>query len=549
MCGFLLTVGDTGPFTHRQLGNLRKRGPDGIGFWSEGAVRMAQTRLSVVGLDDRSLPPLASSDHAIVFNGEIYNFADLMPRAINDTHALFASWRATGANVLPRLHGIWSFAVYDRVRRRVHLVRDQFGARPLYYRKTREGLVAGSTLAAVRDYAGAPNLNEAALSDYVRYQMAFEDDTFLEGIKRVSPGAIVTYDLARDEIDVATYENIWRRDGKCKADEAWTTGARELLTDCVREAQTSDVGYATTCSGGLDSSLVTRIAKPERAWHGNYSDAECNETQWARAAVDGSPTRLMTVNCADMPDLVSRIESIVEDFDDPAIGSAILPLDDVLSAAQRRDKVVLLGTGGDELFAGYVRYELAQNRCSQDSYRALFDRMRNLLPSERFELAHRKGEDGWYTFTDGGAESRFFGALENAGSMLNFDRRHFLEGLLTIDDRIAGRHGVEGRPALLHQKFVRHVVSLDPRQHVRKSVLKEIARGILPDSVIDRSDKMGFTTPIGTMVNANIHKIREMLTASRFRHLYNLGPLHAATKFSREVFGLVLLDCWLRRYA
>ncbi len=163
----------------------------------------------------------------------------------------------------------------------------------------------------------------------------------------------------------------------------WVEKTRELVTECVLASTIGDTSFTTLCSGGLDSSLITRIARPEVAYHCNYSDPECNETFFAQQAVRGTPTRLFVVNAQESFNLVARLTDIVEDFDELTIGSVILPLDDLLAQVKRRYKVMLTGTGGDELFAGYVRYQLALGECYQDSYRALYQRMQELTRGRR----------------------------------------------------------------------------------------------------------------------------------------------------------------------
>jgi asparagine synthetase B (glutamine-hydrolysing) len=201
--------------------------------------------------------------------------------------------------------------------------------------------------------------------------------------------------------------------------------------------------------------------------------------------------------------------------------------------------------------------------CYQDSYRALFARMEALRsPVERFEFTHSKGDVHLYKFYQPSAEERFHDAFDRCleGStpleaMLRFDRRYFLSGLLNIDDKMCGRHSLESRPSFLHQRFVRHVNAVHPAALLSegelKPVLRRIGSGILPKSVLHRTDKMGFTTPIGTFVNNSAGRIREVIMSSPFRHLYDLRKLNltAETKFSREVFGLVMLDLWLNEYA
>ena len=206
---------------------------------------------------------------------------------------------------------------------------------------------------------------------------------------------------------------------------------------------------------------------------------------------------------------------------------------------------------------------LTLGECQQDNYRALFQKVRRLeTPEARFELCHRKGDPAIFHFYQPTVEETFKEAFLKClidhnilRAMLRFDTRYFLAGLLNIDDKMCGRHSLEGRPSLLHQKLVRHLQKLDPAVFVKdgelKKVLRELAQGILPPAILHRQDKMGFTTPIGTFVNKSAHQVREQITNSKFRNLYDLKKIHftAETKYSREVFGLLLLDLWLNRYA
>ena len=407
-------------------------------------------------------------------------------------------------------------------------------------------------------------LDYEALSEYVRYQFTFGDKTFLKQIKKVLPGHIVEIDVKTGKATSRCYEDIFKQPEEVTSiDEDWIKETRELLRDCCIESTISDTSFTTFCSGGIDSSFITRVTQPEIAYHCNYSDPECNETFYAKQVVAGTDTRLFVVNADESFNLVDRLTSLVEDFDEPTIGSVILPLEDLLTQVKRRYKVILTGTGGDELFAGYVRYQLALGKCFQDSYKALFAQMQGIAsPAKRFELAHRKGTPGFYKFYEPVVERTFEEAYDACGSgndelqrMLTFDRRYFLAGLLNIDDKMCGRHSLEARPSLLNQRFVRHLMAADSAGFMRDDTLKwgarQLATGILPESVIHRTDKMGFTTPVGTFINQSSHLIREQITNSPFRHLYDLRKMNltASNKFSREVFGFLMVDLWLNRYA
>jgi asparagine synthase (glutamine-hydrolysing) len=577
MCGILITSGLEKPFHHRMLSGLRRRGPDEVGFWSNDRVHMAHARLAIIGLDERGIQPLENDSHVLAFNGEIYNFHEIKRRletengrsiaAANDGEVLLQAWTRWGASVLESLTGFWSFAIYDKKRHVLSLVRDQFGIKPLYYWQSGTQLCVASTIGALTGAIQRPlSLDYTAMSEYARYQFTFGDKTFFSEVKKVLPGHVTEIALETGGITTKCYEDILMTPTLevARATDGWIAETRALLERCILESTISDTSYTTFCSGGIDSSLITRIAGPETAYHCNYSDPECNETFFAQQVVEGTATRLFTVNAQESFDLVGRLRHIVEDFDELSIGSVILPLDDLLSQVKRRYKVILTGTGGDELFAGYVRYQLALGACYQDSYRGLYNRMRPLTTlADRFEATHSKGEVGLYRFFEPTVRGTFLESFEacregtdSVGAMLRFDRRYFLAGLLNIDDKMCGRHSLESRPSFLHQEFVRHVQRLDTRALLDstgdlKPVLRSVASGILPRSVTHRGDKMGFTTPIGTFVNESAGRIREQIASSPFRDLYDLRKMNftAETKFSREVFGLLMLDLWLNRYA
>lgn len=575
MCGILVRYGGERPFHHRLLRSLQKRGPDQMGFWTNGKLHMGHTRLSIIGLDERGIEPLENSTHVLAYNGEIYNFHEINQRLraegvqsdeANDATTLLQAWSHWGPAVLADLTGFWAFVIFDKQANKLTLVRDQLGIKPLYYWHSRQGTAVSSLMRAIVEVMDEPpELDYQALSEYVRYQFTFGAKTFIRQIKKVPAGHLVEIDLGTGELTSKCYEDIFALTAptsrKPAGDEV--KELRELLVQCVLDSTISDTSFTTFCSGGMDSSLITRVARPEIAYHCNYSDPECNETFYAQQAVAGTATRLFVVNAQEEFNLVSRLKDIVEDFDEPTIGSVVLPLDDLLSQVKRRYKVILTGTGGDELFGGYVRYQLALGACYQDSYRGLYARMKPLSAVvDRFELAHRKGDPTMYKFYDASAEHSFKEAFEGCRlngneleTMLRFDRRYFLTGLLNIDDKMCGRHSLESRPSFLHQKFVRRVQTLDPMVFSRNSDLKPVLRvlgeGLLPSSVLHRTDKMGFTTPVGTFINQSSHLVREQIMNSRFQDLYDLRRMNltAETKFSREVFGLLMLDLWLNRYA
>ena len=597
MCGFVVRTGFDSPWSDEYVEALRSRGPDASGFWRDDAIEIGHSLLSNMGDPGEGIQPKANERYVLSLNGLVTNHAELACQlrkkngtgpvnkpAKNDATTLLDLWSDRGEAVLPDLAGFWAFVVYDRAARTLTLVRDQFGAKPLYYWSDGRRFCAASTIKTLLCVIGfVPELNFQVLAEYARYQLSFDENTFFHGIRRVLPGHLIRFKLSNGDINDHCWEDIFapaeplasQRDGVNSGDTRsdmpdalWIEEARELLETGVRQYTLGRRPWTVLTSGGIDSTIVTRITQPTEAFHSHFNHPACNELSFARAAIKGTSSRLVEVQASEEFDLVERLDSIIEDFDDPVVGSVILPLDELLTRVARNHQVVLTGTGGDELFGGYARYALAQGRAVQTSYGDLERRMATQTRlADRFEMTHHKGECSWYRFDTRPARRSFDAAFETCYSpglggadaeldaMLRFDRRHFLPGLLNIDDRISGRHGVESRPAMLNQHFVRKVNRV-PIQAIFhdgpvKGLLRHVGAPYLPSHIDQRTDKMGFTTPIGDFVQQSADSISQQLKESPFRHLYSLpeGPLPAHKLYSREAFGLLMMDLWLNRYA
>ena len=201
MCGILCFSDKNRTFHHRLLDSLRKRGPDDIGFWSNGNVGMAHTRLAIIGLDIRSSEPMENKTHVLAYNGEIYNFLEVKDElnreglhvaGANDAMVLLEAWRLWGEKCLSKLYGFWAFVIYEKETNRLILVRDQMGVKPLYYWHSKNFVYVSSMMSTILEVVDAsPDLDYTAISEYVTYQFTFGNKTFFSQIKKVMPGEIV----------------------------------------------------------------------------------------------------------------------------------------------------------------------------------------------------------------------------------------------------------------------------------------------------------------------------------------------------------------------
>ena len=258
MCGILATRGLARPFHHGLVRSLKNRGPDAIGFWIDGVISLAHTRLSIIGLDERGTQPLENERHVLAYNGEIYNFVEIQQKlkaagvnlsTSSDSEVLLHAWTRWGPDILPELSGFWAFVIYDKQTRTLTLVRDQLGIKPLYYWHTSEKTCVSSLMRTILEAVGeSPDLDYEAISEYVRYQFTFGDKTFVRQIKKVLPGHLIEINLVTGELCDRCYENILSPENHSTVglSPELVRETEELILQCCQESTISDTSFTTT---------------------------------------------------------------------------------------------------------------------------------------------------------------------------------------------------------------------------------------------------------------------------------------------------------------
>lgn len=344
------------------LARIAHRGPDGQGTFVEGPAALGHCRLAIIDLQGGA-QPLYSEDKnfVVVFNGEIYNYRELTAELTalghtfttrTDTEVLLHGWEQWGRELLPRLRGMFAFALWDRRAQVLFCARDMFGIKPLYYCRCADGtLLFASEIKAFLDHPSfEKQLNTAQLPLYLSCQYSPGRDTFFAGVQKLLPGHFLEF----SEGIVRTTR--WVQPAFLPGD---TPPAPDELEAVLRQSaeahKIADVEVAGFLSGGLDSAYLTALARPARTYTISYAEPKYDESFPARALARNLGLR-NRVRCISPGEFWDAVPAVQYHMDEPMADAAAVALYFLNREAARDVKVVLSGEGADELFGGYNIY-------------------------------------------------------------------------------------------------------------------------------------------------------------------------------------------------
>jgi len=570
--------------------SLAHRGPDGHDIWidSDVGVALVHRRLAIVDLSPAGHQPMLSSDgrFVITYNGEVYSHIEIRAeleakghvfRGHSDTEVILESIARTGVSATAkRLIGMFALAVWDRQERTLTLVRDRLGIKPIYWAKFGELFLFGSELKALRQHpAWTPRTKPEAVAAFMRHNYIPAPHTIYEGVYKLEPGTILTLPFGLEP----SFEKFWdarhvARQGlqnPLELDDVVLTDRLEaLLVDAVGKRMMADVPLGAFLSGGVDSSVVVALMKaansgPVKTFSIGFEQAEFNEAPHAAAIAShlGTEHTELVVTSREALDVVPRLADM---FDEPFADSSQIPTYLVSAMTRNHVTVALSGDGGDELFAGYNRYQLASRfwrmlslmpwpmrkmvagavtSVSADRW----DRLARLLPSglapplagdKLYKAAsvldlpdadalYRRLVSHWdpATIMPSVAEAR--GVLWDESVRKDFpdllDRMQFLDlvtylpdDILTKVDRASMAVALEARVPLLDHRVVELAWRLPHPAKIRGGVTKWLLRQVLyrhvPRDLIERP-KMGFGVPLGEWLRGPLRGWAEHLISEK----------------------------------
>jgi asparagine synthase (glutamine-hydrolysing) len=530
----------------RMAGALRHRGPDGFGLGFDGGAGFVSTRLAIFDIPGGWQPiQTGRGGSLIVYNGEVYNHPELRAElarggiacaSTTDTEVVLRLLDRDGLSALDRLNGQFAFAWWEPEARRLTLVRDRFGVRPLHYALAPDGtLVFGSEAKAIfasGEVAAEPDL--AGIDEVFTTWAPRPPRSPFRGVHQLRPGSLLVWERGRIVAERQWWEPSYDGGGAGAEEDL-----AELMRDSVRLRLRADVPVGTYLSGGLDSSLITALARQAsdhrlRTFSVAFRDPAYDERghQQEVAAALGTDHHVVDIGPGD---IVDAFRDVVRHAETPLIRTAPVPL--YLLARETREQgitVVATGEGADELFWGYDLFKEVMLRRAALHDPSALDRFDELYPYFA-QVAGRRGP-GWRRFflDAGPADDPLFshqtriaatGAVKSfyrpevEAELLADDPRERLRGelpeafgrwspleraaylevrtllepylLAAQGDRVAMAHGVEGRYPFLDHRVFEHSVRLPDRRkldglHGEKVALRELARAVLPAGIAER---------------------------------------------------------------
>jgi len=606
-------------------GAIFHRGPDDEGYLAEAPIGFGFRRLSIVDLAGGH-QPMSNEDGTvwIIFNGEIYNHADLRPdlerrghryRTRSDTETIVHLYEEYGDDCVTHLRGMFAFAIWDARKRRLFCARDRLGIKPFYYAMGGGRFAFASEMKALFALPEfAPKMRRGALPEFFALGYIASDETMFEGVRKLMPGHTLSLALGEPAPQPVT-RRYWdvdiTPDETLKTEEEFLARFEELFTESVRLRLMSDVPLGVFLSGGLDSSAIAAVMaglmkERLKTFSVGYAEDEYSELPYAKLVAEHIGAEYNEV-LLTADGFWQELPRLVWHEDEPMVWPSSVSLHAVSRLAREKVTVVLTGEGGDELFAGYLkyratlwnlrwapRYEKFVPELLRDGIRSALNS--SLLPAGtrrklRHTFLHHPNRfeqiyfDNWYSvfpqhlhgalFTRELADelragNAYAGSLaffpQNGGAesllsrLLYLDIKTYLVELLMKQDQMSMAASIESRVPFLDHTLLEFAARIPARHKVRylsgKYLLRRAMERRLPAEILNRT-KMGFPTPVKVWLRHQLfERAAALLTDGRLeaRGLLNAGFIcdlldghrRGRVDATDAVWRLVNFELWCR---
>lgn len=558
MCGIVGVLDLTGEpvdtvVLKRMTDAIAHRGPDGEGFYTDGGLGFGHRRLSIIDLSDAAAQPLKNEtgDVVLIYNGEIYNYRELRAelegkghrfRSATDSEVIVHGYEQWGDDCVLRFNGMFAFALWDHRQQRLLLARDRYGVKPLYYWHDGRALVFGSEVKALLPHPRVRvEVDRPALLEYFTFQNQFGDRTLFGNVHMLPAGHVLSVSPGQKPQRRQYWDYAFQEPDAVREPADYEEELHHLFEQAVKRQLVSDVPVGAYLSGGMDSGGITAVASREIPHLASFtagfdlssaSGLELHFDERQRAEVlssqFGTEHYQVVLKSGDMERVMPELIWHLEDL---RVGQCY-PNFYVSRLAGKFVKVVLSGTGGDELYGGYPwRYYRAADSADPGQYvERYYAFWQRLVPNT---VIHKLFQpDVWDAVKDlrtidvmrqvvDGADGRLDRAEDYVNRSLYFECKTFLHGLLVVEDKLSMAHGLETRVPFLDNDVVDFAMRLPVRAKLRaldladridenlpgqkndvyyartndgKIILRKMLARLLPASYVDGA-KQGFSAP------------------------------------------------------
>jgi len=594
---------DGSPASHTVLKQMTDaiahRGPDGEGHWVSGPIALGHRRLSIIDLSDAGNQPMHTKDgrYTLIYNGETYNFRELRTQlqaqgigfySRTDSEVILkavAHWGIETA--IEKFNGMFAFAIYDKYNRRLYLARDRFGVKPLYYALTNNILIFGSEIKAIIEHpAYYSTMDKEGLVEYLTFQNFFTDHTLFKDVHLLPAGCYIEVGSKEDKrnldngIKVTRYWDYhFEEPENPRSKNEYLEELEHLFLQAVNRQLVSDVDVGAYLSGGMDSGSITAVAARELPFMRTFTCGfDLNSASGMELSFDEREAAEhmsylfktehyeMVLKSGDMERVMPRLAYHLEE---PRVGQSY-PNFYIAQLASKFNKVVLAGTGGDELFGGYPwRYYRAVVNTDFDDYvDKYYAFWQRLIPGKSLskvcapiwdDVKHVSTRDIFRGVFASHAEE-MTRPEDYVNHSLYFETNTFLHGLLVVEDKLSMAHSLETRVPFLDNDLVDFAMKLPTSMKLGnledvvrlnentpgvktaryfqktqdgKLLLRKMMKAFLPDEVVER-EKQGFSAPDASWFKGeSIDYVRERLLTPK-ANIYSFLDYDTVTGMMEE---------------
>lgn len=600
------------------LNNLQKhRGPDDSGIWvsSDYSIGLAHNRLSIIDLSDSGHQPMEDSvsGNVVCFNGEIYNYIELKKElgvrfcTNTDTEIILKAYEKWGVDCVNHFKGMFAFALWDDNKKTMFCARDRFGIKPFYYAIVNNIFYFASEMKALLPFLPGIETDLEGFRDYLTFQFCIGNHTLFKGIKVLEPAHYVY--IHDTYMKIQRYWQVYYNLDWDHTEKYFVEKLDELVHKSIRYHIRSDVPVGGYVSGGVDSSVISAMTADMIGGHdyvgftGKFGiDRLYDESAYAEDVAMEHNFKLYQIdmNCQDFLD---NIEKVIYYLDTPVAGPGSFCQYMVSGLAAKYRKVVMGGQGGDEIFGGYTRYLVAYfEQCIKGAIEGTMDNNKYIVTYESIipSLTSLKNykpmlKEFWSSGLFEESDKRYFKLINRAPSiqdcvreellddynpynifkdvfyaenlkntcyfdnMTHFDFKTLLPALLQVEDRMSMAHGLESRVPLLDDELVEFVATIPANFKLRngdmKHIFKQAMSKYLPESIKNRTDKMGFPVPFNMWIkNEAKEYIQEIFSSEKAKNrdlIDNqkvLNKMANENSFGRNIWGMLMFELWQQTF-